>query len=97
MQQHGDFSYGNDDNLVCKLKRLIYSLKKSYRQWYLIFDKVVTYLGFEENIVDQCIYLKVNGSKYVLLVLCVDDILLTSNDLDMLSETKCASAIIFLT
>ncbi|KAL0318363.1 UNVERIFIED_CONTAM: Retrovirus-related Pol polyprotein from transposon TNT 1-94 [Sesamum angustifolium] len=42
----------------------------------------------EENIVDQCIYLKVSGSKYIFLVLYVDDILLASSDMGLLHETK---------
>ncbi|KAL6335947.1 hypothetical protein AAG906_003572 [Vitis piasezkii] len=32
------------------------------------------------NIVDQCIYLKCSGSKFIILVLYVDDILLASSD-----------------
>lgn len=40
--------------------------------------------GFKENCVDQCIYLKVSGSKFLFLVLYVDDILLAS----MLHDTK---------
>ena len=34
------------------------------------------------------IYLKVNGSKFIFLVLYVDDILLASSDLGLLHETK---------
>ena len=37
---------------------------------------------------DQCIYMKVSGSKYIFLVLYVDDILLATNDTNMLVETK---------
>jgi hypothetical protein len=88
MRQPEGFHIGNDENLVCKLKRSIYGLKQASRQWYLKFDDVVTSLGFEENKVDQCIYLKVSGSKYIFLVLYVDDILLASNDLGILFETK---------
>jgi hypothetical protein len=88
MRQPEGFHTGNDENLVCKLKRSIYGLKQASRQWYLKFDDVVTSLGFEENKVDQCIYLKVSGSKYIFLVLYVDDILLASNDLGILFETK---------
>lgn len=39
-----------------------------------------------ENIVDQCIYLKVSGNKFIFLVLYMDDILLASNDLGLLPE-----------
>ncbi|RVW13160.1 Retrovirus-related Pol polyprotein from transposon TNT 1-94 [Vitis vinifera] len=41
-----------------------------------------------ENIVDQCIYLKFSGSKFIILVLYVDDILLASSDVGLLHETK---------
>ncbi|RVW34949.1 Retrovirus-related Pol polyprotein from transposon TNT 1-94 [Vitis vinifera] len=41
-----------------------------------------------ENIVDQCIYLKFSGSKFIILVLYVDDILLASSDVELLHETK---------
>jgi len=44
--------------------------------------------GFKENSVDQCIYLKVNGSKFLFLILYVDDILLASSDLGLLHDTK---------
>ena len=44
--------------------------------------------GFKENIVDQCIYMKVNGSKYIFLILYVDDILLIINDTDLLIKKK---------
>jgi hypothetical protein len=41
-----------------------------------------------ENIVDNCIYQKFSGSKFVFLVLYVDDILLATNDLGLLHHTK---------
>ena len=44
--------------------------------------------GFKENIVDQCIYLKKSGSAWILLVLYVDDLLLASTNLSLLTETK---------
>ena len=51
-------------------------------------DEVVIANGFKENIVDQCIYMKVSGTIYIFLVLYVDDILLVANDTDLLVETK---------
>ena len=44
--------------------------------------------SFKENVVDQCIYIRVNVNSYIFLVLYVDDILLASNDKNLLFETK---------
>ena len=81
---------GFDDNSqkACKLRKSIYGLKQVSPQWYIKFHKVITSYGFIENLVDQCIYLKVSGSKVIFLILYVDDILLASNDLSFLHETK---------
>ncbi|RVW56871.1 Retrovirus-related Pol polyprotein from transposon TNT 1-94 [Vitis vinifera] len=40
------------------------------------------------NLVDQCIYLKISGSKICIIVLYVDDMLLASNNMGMILETK---------
>ena len=74
--------------MVCKLQKSIYGLKKTSRQWYIKFDEVITAIVFNENVVDQYIYIKVSGSKYIFLVLYVDDILLVTNDNDLLVEIK---------
>ena len=88
MTQPTCFEEVGKKNMVCKLQKFIYGLKQASRQWYLKFDKVVTANGFKENIVNQCIYMKVGGSKYIFLVLYVDNILLAANDADLLVETK---------
>ena len=63
-------------------------MKQASRQWYLKFDEVISSFIFEENVMDQCIYQKVNGSKFCFLVLYVDDILLVANDKGMLYKVK---------
>ena len=88
MVQPENFESKDSKHLVCRLKKSIYGLKQASRQWYRKFDQVVTSFGFKENPVDQCIYVKFSGSKFVILVLYVDDILLASNNKDLLHETK---------
>ena len=88
MTQPVGFEEPGEEHMVCKLKKSIYGLKQASRQWYLKFDMIVTQKGFKENIVDQCIYMKVSGSNFIFLVLYVDDILLASNNSDLLAETK---------
>ena len=88
MSQPTSFEEVGKENMIHKLQKSIYELKQDSRQWYLKFNEVVTTYGFKENIVDQCIYMKVSESKSIFLVLYVDDILLAVNDTDMLVETK---------
>uniref|UniRef100_A0A2N9GK36 Retrovirus-related Pol polyprotein from transposon TNT 1-94 n=1 Tax=Fagus sylvatica TaxID=28930 RepID=A0A2N9GK36_FAGSY len=88
MKQPEGFPSSDGEHLVCKLKKSIYGLKQASRQWYLKFHNVISSFGFVENIMDQCIYQKVSGSKICFLVLYVDDILLATNDKGLLHEVK---------
>ena len=88
MVQLDGFAKKGKEHLVCRLKKSIYGLRQASRQWYLKFDQVVTSFGFKENASDQCIYLKKNGSHFIILVLYVDDILLASSSVELLIEKK---------
>ena len=88
MVQLEHFALGDTKKMVCKLKKSIYGLKQASRQWYHKFHQVVISFGFEMNLVDDCVYHKFSGRKYIFLVLYVDDILLATNDMDLLKETK---------
>ncbi|RDX74748.1 hypothetical protein CR513_45464, partial [Mucuna pruriens] len=64
-----------------KSNKRIYGLKQTSRQWYLKFNDTM-------NTVDRCIYMKVNDSRFVILVLYVDDIQLATNNVVMLHDVK---------
>jgi Reverse transcriptase (RNA-dependent DNA polymerase) len=83
-------NYESDDSkqMVCKLKKSIYGLKQASRQCYFKFHQVIISFEFEPNLVKECIYHKFSGSKFIFLVLYVDDILLANNDKNMMRETK---------
>ena len=87
MVQPKNFVSGEAKQMVCKLKKSIYGLKQASRQWYYKLHQVVISFGFEMNLADDCIYHKFSGSKYIFLVLYVDDILLATNDIGLLHET----------
>jgi len=88
MDQPMRFSIAGKKHIVCKLKKSIYGLKQVSCQWHLKFNDSIVSFGFKENTVGRCIYLKVNRSKVIFLILYVDDILLATNDLGLLHETK---------
>jgi len=76
MDQPVEFIEEGKEHMVCKLKRSIYGLKHASRQWYLKFNDTITSFGFEENIIDRCIYLKVSGRKLyfrfcILMISCL--------------------------
>ena len=88
MKQPEGFSSNSGEHLVCKFNKSIYGLKQASRQWYLKSHGIISSFGFDENLMDQCIYHKVSGSKICFLVLYVDNILLAVNDRDLLHEMK---------
>ncbi|KAI5349422.1 hypothetical protein L3X38_002309 [Prunus dulcis] len=88
MVQPEGFVQEGGKSLVCKLCKLIYGLKQASRQWYLNFNKVVKDFGFVENVLDECIYMKMSGRHFIILVLYVDDILLACTNLTMLHDCK---------
>ena len=88
MKQPEGFSSREGEHLVCKLKKSIYGLKQTSRQWYYKFHGVITSFGFVENPMDQCIYQKVGRSKTCFLVLYMDDILLATSDKGMMHGVK---------
>lgn len=88
MDQPEGFVATGTENLVCRLRKSIYGLKQASRQWYIKFNDTILSYGFVEIIVDRCIYMKVSGSKFAILVLYVDDILIAANDMGMLRDVK---------
>ena len=87
-KQPEGFSSSSGEHLVCKLNKSIYGLKQASCQWYLKFHGIISSFAFDENPMDQCIYLKVSGSEICFLVLYVGDILLAANDQGLLHEVK---------
>nr|GEV65277.1 putative zinc finger, CCHC-type [Tanacetum cinerariifolium] len=88
MAQPQGFKSKGQEHLVCKLKKSIYGLKQASHQWYLKLDVVMKKHNFIKKQVDRYVYLKMSRSNFIILVLYVDDILLASNNIDLLHESK---------
>jgi hypothetical protein len=88
MAQPEGFIAKGQENKVCRLKKSIYGLKQSSRQWYKRFNEVVTSYGFQMISEDHCVYMIRKGWLFVVLSLYVDDILLAANCANYLTEVK---------
>ncbi|KAK4388273.1 Retrovirus-related Pol polyprotein from transposon TNT 1-94 [Sesamum angolense] len=73
---------------VCRLKRSIYGLKQSSRQWYYRFHRAITSIGFTMIEEDHCVYVKRSVKNFLILSLYVDDILLAGNNMEMIVATQ---------
>jgi hypothetical protein len=74
--------------LVCKINKSLYGLKKSPRMWYQKFDTYILGLGFVRSRADHCVYSKKVGNQFIYLVLYVDEMLLVRNNMDVIKEVK---------
>ena len=64
---------------VCLLKRSLYGLKQSPRQWYKRFDSFMISHYFKGSSFDSCVYFKrCNDESLLYLFLYVDDMLITT-------------------
>ena len=72
-QTHG-FKVAGKENWVCKLKKSLYGLKQSPRQWYKWFDHFMIGQKYTRSQFDYCVYLpRLSNGSYIYLLLYVDD------------------------
>ena len=71
---------GKEDH-VCMLKKSLYGLKQSPRQWYKRFDSFMTSHDFKRSNFDSCVYFKCyDDQSFLYLQLYVDDMLIAAKD-----------------
>ena len=78
--------------MVCKLQKSLYGLKQSARCWNVAMDQFLKALGYVQSSADPCVYSKTevkDGKKCLMIIaLYVDDVVLASNDVQMLKMEK---------
>lgn len=64
---------------VCKLHKAIYGLKQAPHEWYLQLTNCLQSLGFNGSSVDTTLFVRDFGGEFIILLIYVDDIVVTSN------------------
>ena len=72
MEQPKQFEVGDRNGTVCRLKKCLYGLKQSGREWYRMIKTILTKLGFLPTIGDPCLFYHKLRKLYVFLY--VDDL-----------------------
>jgi hypothetical protein len=70
------------ENIVCCLHKSLYGLKQTSRQWFSKFTKVVLAAGFFRSKADYSLFIKKDGTSLTILLIHVDDILITGNNIE---------------
>ena len=65
---------------MCRLTRALYGLKQAPRAWYTQIDSYLKGLSFTKSEADANLYHTVIDSKFLILVLYVDDLILTGDE-----------------
>lgn len=73
---------------VCKLKKALYGLKQAPRAWFEKFSVVISSLGFASSSHDSALFVKCTDAGRIIISLYVDDMTITSDDIDDISVLK---------
>ena len=89
MQQPQGYEVKGKGKLVCRLKKSLYGLKQTPRQWYLKFDTFMTKQGYSRCHFDHCVYFKrLNDGNYIILLLYVDDMFVAESNMQEINVIK---------
>ena len=77
-----------DSNKVCHLRRALYDLKQAPRAWFAKFSSTIFHLGYIANHYDSTLFLCRIDKCTILLLLYVDDMIITGDDLSGIQELK---------
>ncbi|GJR46556.1 retrovirus-related pol polyprotein from transposon TNT 1-94 [Tanacetum coccineum] len=80
MEQPPGFVAQGEYGRVCKLKKALYGLKQSSRAWFGKFSNAVIEFGLRRSVYDHSIFYSSSNAGCILLVVYVDDIVITGSD-----------------
>ncbi|PWA62550.1 ribonuclease H-like domain-containing protein [Artemisia annua] len=76
------------DNRVCRLKKSLYGLKQAPRQWNAKLTSTLTENGFTQSKSDYSLYTKSKNGVFIALLVYVDDIIVTGNNVNEINNFK---------
>jgi hypothetical protein len=86
MEQPPGFSNSRFPNHVCRLHKALYGLKQAPRAWFDRFSSFLLTLGFKCSTADSSLFIFRSKNVIILLLVYVDDIIVTSNTPSLFSR-----------
>ena len=88
MEQPPGFVAQGEIGKVCRLRKSLYGLKQSPRAWLGKFSQAVEKLGLQKSKSDHSVFYRNSHSGIILLVVYMDDIVITGSDSTGISSPK---------
>ena len=85
MDQPPSYVDSRHPHLVCKLKKSLYCLKEAPRTWYNHFSSFLQDMGFRTCTHDTSLFTLRHPRGLVIVLLYVDDIVITGSSSDLIS------------
>lgn len=83
------FQVPGKEHHVCKLKKSLYGLQQSPRQWYKRFVSYKVEIDYIRSEYDCCVYQnKLKDDSFIYLVIYVDDMLIVVKDMYDIQKLK---------
>ncbi|KAJ0591220.1 putative RNA-directed DNA polymerase [Helianthus annuus] len=80
--------FNNDKNKVCKLVKSLYGLKQAPRKWNEKLTSVLIDMGFKQSLCDHSLFILNKKDVVVILLVYVDDIVITGNSSNEIASIK---------
>jgi len=88
MSQPEGFAVLGKEHLVCRLKKSLYGLKQSPRQWYQKLNKTFMQLGFRHIQSNNCIYVWAKDGLCIMIPVFVDELTLAATRRPLMDSIK---------
>jgi len=84
------YQHENGKPIVVKLKKSLYGLKQAGELFHKMLHTCITSIDYKQSIYDQCVYIKrdIDTGLQTIIVIYVDDIIITGNDPANIEATK---------
>ncbi|KAG9442724.1 hypothetical protein H6P81_018578 [Aristolochia fimbriata] len=73
---------------VCRLRHALYGLKQAPRAWFSTFCSKIVKFGYTQSSHDSALFIRQFSSGTVLLLLYIDDMMITGDDIQGISDLK---------
>ena len=82
------YGTSSETKIVCKLERVLYGLKQSPWAWFSKFSSIMRKYGYHQSNSDHTLFQKHRQGKVTTLIVYVDDMIITRDDVEEISRLQ---------